>query len=201
MRTLSSISLMLFLALLPSLLLRSSAAADNGDDCLRIACNVTEYPDLCFTKLSSWPNTVKRSWTGLARAAISVTVTETKNVSRYILGLRNVGLTGTASMALVDCIECFGDALDNLYRSLFQIRVLENDNFKFQVSNMQTWLSAAMSSEETCVDGLNGSNGSNGTALVQGLNTAIGCLSKVTSIALALVNTLNSTDGHISAAH
>ncbi|KAF3787416.1 hypothetical protein EJ110_NYTH14916 [Nymphaea thermarum] len=189
---------MLFLALLPPLLLRSSAAADNGDDGLRIACNVTEYPDLCFTKFSSWPSTVKRSWTGLARAAISVTVTETKNVSRYILGLKNVGLTGTASMALVDCIECFGDALDNLYKSLFQIRVLENDNFKFQVSNMQTWLSAAMSSEGTCLDGLNDSNG---TALVQGLNTAIGCLSKVTSIALALVNSLNSTDGHISAAH
>ncbi|CAN6469389.1 unnamed protein product [Victoria cruziana] len=198
MPTLSSVSLVFFLALLPLLPLQSSSAADDADECLRIACNATEYPDLCFTKLSSWPSTVKRSRSGLARAAISVTVTETKNVSRYILGLRHVGLTGRAGMALADCIECVGDALDNMYRSLFQIRVLDNETFRFQVSNLQTWLSAAMTNEETCLDGFDGSNG---TAVVQGLDTTIGYLSKVTSIALALVNSLNSTDGHVSAAH
>lgn len=166
-------------------------AHGDGNAYLRKACRVTLYRELCFNTFSTLPSAAKQNASALARSAISVTLAETKNVSRYILGLRELRLRGREKAALEDCVECFNDALDNLHKSLFEIRSLESSTFDFQVSNMQTWVSAVLTSQDTCLDGFNGTHGT----VVARLNSTIGNVARVTSNALALINTLAETGG------
>ncbi|CAN6467732.1 unnamed protein product [Victoria cruziana] len=176
-----------------SVLFMSLTCSAHGDAnaYLRSACHVTLYRELCFNTFAAFPSAAKQNASALARSAISVTLAETKNVTRYILGLRELRLREREREALEDCIENFGDALDNLHKSLFEIRSLDSSTFDFQVSNMQTWMSAVLTSQDTCLDGFNGTHG----AVVEGLNLTIGKVARITSNALALINTLAETGG------
>lgn len=57
--------------------------------------------------------------------------------------------------------------------------------FRFQMSNVQTWMSAALTDQETCTDGFEGVPD---CPLKSDVNEKSTCVKQVTSNALALVN-------------
>lgn len=171
-------------------------ASDKVSDYVRKACSVTKYQDICIHTLASFSNTAKKNPSIWARAGISVTLSETKNVAKYLTRLKNQRgvMKGRNRVALMDCIECFQDATDNLHRSLGILRNLNERTFNAQMSDVTTWMSTVLTDEDTCLDGFTESKrGNKKTKLVRNRVTKV---TYITSNALALINKLASTGLH-----
>ncbi|KAH6823972.1 Plant invertase/pectin methylesterase inhibitor superfamily protein [Perilla frutescens var. hirtella] len=174
-----------FVSLLVLVLLACLVMSSFGDDYVQDACSVTRYRDLCVHSLASFSNTAKRSPSKWARAGVSVTIREVKGVARYLAALRR----GRHKIALSDCVECFQDTLDNLHRSLGVLRKLSVTEFSSQVGDVTTWVSAALTDEDTCLDEFQEQKGKR----VRGLINRVTNVTYMTSNALALVNRLATT--------
>ncbi|KAF3557513.1 hypothetical protein F2Q69_00010242 [Brassica cretica] len=118
------------------------------------ACNVTRYKQLCVRTLWSFTIVAKNNSSKWARAGVAVTITDTKRILRLLLKTRNSSAVGKRErIALSDCRELYVDSLGNLYQSLSVLRKLDADQFQQQMSDLATWLSAALTDEDTCLDG------------------------------------------------
>jgi len=88
-----------------------------------------------------------------------------------------------------DCIENMGDSADRLSQSVREIghmgRAVGQD-FVWHMSNVQTWVSAALTDENTCLDGFS-SHLMDGNVKAA-MKLRITNVAQVTSNALALVN-------------
>lgn len=177
----------MFLSLTILALLTYRASSENGDDYVQDACSVTRYHDLCIRSLSPFSTTAKRNPTTWARAGVSVTIGEAKRVANRLTKLSFTG--GRNKGALLDCIECFQDSIDNLHKSLYVLRELNGQTFNSQMSDVTTWMSAALTDEDTCLDGFSGQKGRQ----IKSLQNRIKNVTYITSNALALVNKLATT--------
>ncbi|KAL2509735.1 Plant invertase/pectin methylesterase inhibitor superfamily protein [Forsythia ovata] len=63
-----------------------------------------------------------------------------------------------AASALQDCCTLFDGAVHLIRDSLKQMGQLRGsgESLRFQISNIQTWMSAALTNEDTCEDGFEG---------------------------------------------
>ncbi|XP_062110141.1 pectinesterase inhibitor 7-like [Humulus lupulus] len=171
------------------------ANGTNGSDFIRKSCSTTLYPDLCFSSLSRYASTVGKDPAHLARAAVSLSLSKTKHMAAYVSNvsrLADYGATADprATAALHDCFSNFGDAVDEIRGSLKQMRHINaggggGELFRFQMSNVQTWMSAALTDQETCTDGFEDVSDSPVKSQVIDRVTEV---KKHTSNALALVN-------------
>ncbi|KAL0296603.1 UNVERIFIED_CONTAM: Pectinesterase inhibitor 3 [Sesamum radiatum] len=105
------------------------------------------------------------------------------NVSRQV----DYSADHRAAVALHDCFTVFGDAVDQIRGSLKQMRKLTGtgEELRFQMSNVQTWMSAALTNEDTCVDGFQ--DVADGPVKMDVCDRTVK-VKEVTSNALALVN-------------
>ncbi|CAA0832020.1 Plant invertase/pectin methylesterase inhibitor superfamily protein [Striga hermonthica] len=182
-----------FIVLMLLLAIYSCSSASGSDDTnngyVRDVCSVTRYPDLCVHSLSSFSKTAGQSPSRWARASVSVTIGEAKKVALYLstLSRSNRAMRGRNRVALSDCIECFGDALDNLHKSLYVLRKLSVREFGSQVDDVATWVSSALTDEDTCVDGfIEGGKGKRVRSIVNRVSN----VTYMTSNALALIDKL-----------
>ncbi|PSR91054.1 Pectinesterase inhibitor domain protein [Actinidia chinensis var. chinensis] len=171
----------------------SAAANSSCIDFIRISCNATLYPDLCYTSLAGYASAVQADPARLARVAVAVSLSRARRTAKYLSNLsRTIDYGGDhrAAAALHDCSSVFGDAVDQILDSLRQMRHLGStsaggETLRFQMSNVQTWMSAALTNEDTCTDGFEDiSDGAVKTAV----NDRVVKVKEVTSNALALVN-------------
>ncbi|EXC10300.1 21 kDa protein [Morus notabilis] len=170
----------------------SQLSAANDDKYVRQACAVTRYRSLCIRSLSPFSDAAKTSPSRWARAGVSVTITEAKSAVQYLIKLKrqeNRARGARNSAALSDCIECFGNAIDELHKSLGILRNLNRRTFGTQMGDLNTWLSAALTDADTCLDGFEGQKGRE----VRRIRSRVSRASCVTSNSLALANKLAST--------
>lgn len=163
-----------------------------GDSYVQDVCSVTQYRDVCVRSLSPFSNTAKRNPTTWARAGVSVTIGEAKSVANYLTKLRkrdSMGGGRSKVAAVLDCTELIQDALDNLHKSLGVLRRLNAQTFDSQMGDVTTWMSAALTNEDTCLDGFSDAQGRQ----IQVLQHRVTNVSHVTSNALALVHKLATT--------
>ncbi|KDP28163.1 hypothetical protein JCGZ_13934 [Jatropha curcas] len=187
------IALLFLLSLAANARSWGSSPSTGRDTYVRDACSVTRYQDLCIHSLAAFSQTAKRSPTKWARAAVSVTISEAKNVTQYLKKLKKYKLIRSSRnrIAIADCIECFEDTLDNLHRSLGVLRNLDAANFDSQMGDVITWTSAALTDEDTCLDGF--ADQIEYSKQIRVLQNKVSRASYITSNALALVNKLAST--------
>ncbi|XP_050365958.1 pectinesterase inhibitor 6-like [Argentina anserina] len=175
------------------LIIPTSLAAGNADrSYVEDACSVTRYRDLCIHSLASFSSIAKKSPSRWARAGVSVTLGETKNVAGYLVTLKKQknGMKGKSGAALSDCIECFGNAIDELHKSLGVLRKLSRTTFVTQMGNLNTWLSAALTDGNTCLDGFEEDQRGK---QIKSLQSRVLRATRFTSNALALANKLAAT--------
>ncbi|XP_061344958.1 21 kDa protein-like [Gastrolobium bilobum] len=170
-----------------------STGGDGDTDFIRTSCNTTLYPDVCYTSLSRYANAVQQNPGQLARVAISVSLSKVHRTASYVSNLTreaDYGGNSRAALALHDCFSNLDDAVDEIRGSLKQMRQIGAagtgaGSFLFQMSNVQTWMSAALTDEETCTDGFQDvPDGSVKTDVCDRVSN----VKKFTSNALALVN-------------
>jgi pectinesterase inhibitor-like protein len=172
----------------------SNPTATNTTDFIRTSCTATLYPDLCYNSLSGYANAVQTDPARLARVAIAVSLSKTRYTARYLTNVTrraDYGADPRAASALHDCFSVFGDAIDQMRGSLKQMRQLGSggESLLFQMSNVQTWMSAALTNEETCTDGFE--DVADGDVKTD-VSARVVKVKEVTSNALALVNSYAS---------
>ncbi|XVF32778.1 hypothetical protein REPUB_Repub17cG0111900 [Reevesia pubescens] len=177
----------LTLLLLLCLLKSGQSATKAENNYVQDACTVTRYRALCINTLAPFSSIAKTSPSKWARAGVSVTIGETKSVARYLMKVKNYReMRGRYKIPLSDCIECFQNAIDELHGSLGVLRKLSARNFYAQMEDLTTWLSAALTDQDTCLDGFENPRGKQAKMLRNRVLRS----SYFTSNALALVNKL-----------
>ncbi|XP_006305566.2 21 kDa protein [Capsella rubella] len=163
----------------------------NDLDFIRTSCNATLYPDVCYTSLAGYASAVQDNPARLAKLAIGVSLSRAKYTASFLSKLSRRS-AAVSSAAVHDCVSNMGDAVDQMRGSLRQLREMNHRRpgapaFRFQMSNVQTWMSAALTDEETCTDGITEAmeDGETKTAICE----RVGDVKMFTSNALALVNT------------
>ncbi|KAL6208419.1 hypothetical protein ACLB2K_019368 [Fragaria x ananassa] len=99
-------------------------------------------------------------------------------------------MKGKFGVALSDCIECFDNAIDELHKSLGVLRKLSRTTFVTQMGDLNTWLSAALTDGNTCLDGFEEDRKGN---QLKSLKNRVLRATRFTSNALALANKLAAT--------
>ncbi|KAK1413707.1 hypothetical protein QVD17_35485 [Tagetes erecta] len=162
----------------------------NGLDFIRTSCKTTLYPQTCITSLSSYSYSVQQDPGRLARVAIGVTLKKANHMTKYIANISlhaDYDTSPRVAAAVHDCFSVFEDAVDQIRGSVRQMRRLggSREALRFQLSNVQTWMSAALTNEETCTDGFEDLTDDEVKMDVCGRAVKV---KEVTSNALALVN-------------
>lgn len=162
----------------------------NATEFIRTSCEATQYPEMCYQSLSGYASTVQQDPARLACAGLSVSLSHAAFMSIYLANLTHqadYGADPRCGSALHDCFTLFRDAVSQIRGSLKQMRQLNGDGeeLRFQMSNVQTWMSAALTNEDTCTDGFDGVAA--GPVKTDVCDRTVK-VKEVTSNALALVN-------------
>ncbi|XVE56965.1 hypothetical protein DITRI_Ditri04bG0053900 [Diplodiscus trichospermus] len=131
----------------------SSSLSSTSAESIRTICNVTRYPESCFTALSSLNASSKPDPEAFLDLSLQVAITHLSNLSSSLKSLNDLH----SQPALKDCMTLFDDALSRLTDSVSAMKVGSGKELiltKEKISDIQTWISAAMSNQETCNDGL-----------------------------------------------
>ncbi|KAK1304976.1 hypothetical protein QJS10_CPB11g00425 [Acorus calamus] len=194
------------LAILLTLLLFSARACarahhrhikQNSTNFIRTSCSATLYPQVCYKTLSAYASTIRVSPLQLAQTALNVSLSCARTTLDVVSNLSKAAEAAAVAPAMSDCVENVGDSADQLRQSLEEMRGLVGPEFGERIGNIQTWVSAALTNEDTCADALRGgagegSGGGGSDAAAEEARRQVESLGQLTSNALALVNRLTS---------
>ncbi|CAI0404405.1 unnamed protein product [Linum tenue] len=159
----------------------SAAAAAAAASFIKSSCSATTYPALCVQSLLSYAPTIQRSPKQLAQAALAVSLSRAQSTRTYVRALaRFEGLRPREKAAIRDCVEEIGDTM----KAMGEKR--SGPRFEWHFGNVATWVSAALTDVNTCVDGFAG-KALNGR-MKSGIEARFTNAAQFISNALALVN-------------
>ncbi|KAK1381867.1 PMEI domain-containing protein [Heracleum sosnowskyi] len=169
----------------------TTSSYNGATNFIRISCRATLYPVLCYQSLSVYASKIQQNERQLAKAALSVSLAKARFTTMFVSKLTKVsGIKTRELRAVQDCMDNMGDTVDQLSRSLEELshmnRIHGGQDFMWHMSNVQTWVSAALTNENTCSDGFAGNFMEGNVKAV--VNRRIVTVAQVTSNALALVN-------------
>ncbi|KAJ8764198.1 hypothetical protein K2173_005378 [Erythroxylum novogranatense] len=161
-------------------------------DFIQASCKVTLYPDLCVRCLSRYAEAIKRNDQHLALTALSVSLARAKSAANFVSKLTKArGIKPREYQAVKDCIENMGDSIDGLSDSIGELgHVGGGGDLRWHISNVQTWVSAALTDDNTCLDGFDG-RAMDGN-VKSAIKRRVTKVAQVTSNALTFINRLAS---------
>ncbi|KAK3040084.1 hypothetical protein RJ639_027810 [Escallonia herrerae] len=167
-----------------------SAAAMASTNFIKVSCRSTTFPALCVQSLSLYATTIRQSPQQMAQTALSVSLAKAQFTKTYVTRLTKFkGLKAREYGAIKDCLEEIVDTVDRLSKSVEELKSMgraRGQAFIWHMSNIETWVSAALTDENTCMDGFSGRTlDGKIKASVRAQFTQVG---QVTSNALALIN-------------
>ncbi|KAJ4775322.1 Plant invertase/pectin methylesterase inhibitor superfamily protein [Rhynchospora pubera] len=171
------------------------ATSSPPTDFIRSSCRITRYPDLCLQSLATYGPAVHRSPRELARFALTVSADRARSAASFVSQLCDKSNQAhyRAGGPVRDCLENMADSVDRLKEAADELARMgrtSSAGFKFHMSNVQTWCSAALTDENTCLDGL-GKNVEPTTR--SAIRKKVVEVAQVTSNALALVNRVSGS--------
>lgn len=98
------------------------------------------------------------------------------------------GLSTAEAAVINDCVDNVKDSIHELQDSMDSMGQLGGSVVEFQIESIKTWVSAALTDENTCTDGFDGKKVN--AAVKENIRTYIRTLAKLTSNALALIKCL-----------
>lgn len=126
----------------------------------------------------------------LAHTALTVSLAKAQSAKAFVSKLGKIkGMKARELEAVQDCLEEMNDSIDRLSRSVQELEEAgksKGQDFLWHMSNVDTWVSAALTDDNTCVDGFAGrALDGRVKASIRGWLVTV---AQVTSNALALVN-------------
>ncbi|KAJ0265757.1 Pectinesterase inhibitor 9 [Hirschfeldia incana] len=193
METKNTIFLVLFLS---TTILQSSSATPNRSELGRFivtSCQSTRYPLLCVHTLSAYATMIRhKNDQDLAQTALTISLSRARSVAIFVVKLtkQTPSFKRREYLAIKDCIEVLGNSVDRLVQSVKELgragHAVASEDFMWKMSNVQTWVSAALTDETTCLDGFSGRAMEGKVKKL--IRLKVVHVAQVTSNALALVN-------------
>ncbi|KAJ8447539.1 hypothetical protein Cgig2_031152 [Carnegiea gigantea] len=122
---------------------------------LKAVCSVTLYPATCVSSLSPLSNATTSDSKKLFFLSLQVAMDSVSNLPSLLPKPPN---DAVVAKALKDCTELFDDAIDRLRDSVSSVSLSSR-----RIGDLKTWLSTALTDQETCLDGLSEINGTAAT--------------------------------------
>ncbi|XP_031501893.1 21 kDa protein-like [Nymphaea colorata] len=154
-------------------------------DYIIAACRVTLYPRLCFKSLQVFATNINRNQHRLSHVSFAVSLFHVNRTLGTISSMSTTTWNGRGQGALKDCIEILADSVYQIENSMRELRIISRGDVMFHVGNIQTWMSAALTDEDTCADGFDGVDG----RLKFTIRRMMRKLERLTSNSLAIFNT------------
>ncbi|XP_039145343.1 pectinesterase 3-like [Dioscorea cayenensis subsp. rotundata] len=131
---------------------------------IKAVCEATRYPNSCFSSISSKEGANKTSNPlEIFKISLQVAMNSLSNVSSWLNSYKSQTKDKNIMAALDDCQELFADAMDTLNDSLVSLQDFDvaklsssSSSSSLLISDLQTWLSAVVTYQETCIDGFEG---------------------------------------------
>ncbi|KAL6974669.1 pectinesterase [Sarracenia purpurea var. burkii] len=157
-----------------------------SEKAIKMICAPTDYKQTCESSLSKTlgSNSSALHPVDLLKAAISVIDTELKKAINQVSTIKFK--TPEQKGAFEDCMILLGDANDELNNSISSVGGQNLGKFSSITPDLNNWLSAVMSYQQTCIDGF--PEGELKSALKKALTTT----RELTSNGLAIITQLTS---------
>ncbi|XP_047320459.1 probable pectinesterase/pectinesterase inhibitor 58 [Impatiens glandulifera] len=147
-------------------------------------CEPTDYKEACKESLASANTTDLRQLVGIAFAATKKRILEAASNSTLLNELEKDPRTKDA----LDCCRSLAEtAADDLERSFNQMGQMELIQVDGVLENLKTWLSAALTYQETCLDGFENTTGDAGDKMKQYLKLGM----QLTNNGLAMISQIS----------
>lgn len=170
---------------------QQNPSSDSGES-LKTVCAVTQHLDSCINSISSLNDPPKSGPVHFFNLSLQVSLRELTNLSSLPKDLISRSNDQRAEPALKDCVNLFDDSLSQLNNSAELMKVVAAPGEKLltemRISDMQTWISAAMTDQETCMDGLD----EMGSTVVDEVRARVQKSNEYMSNSLAILNNLKS---------
>ncbi|KAL0322649.1 UNVERIFIED_CONTAM: putative pectinesterase/pectinesterase inhibitor 46 [Sesamum angustifolium] len=154
---------------------------------IKAICDVTLYPDSCYSSLAPLVKSGHFRPQDIFRLSVQVAVNELLNVSKEFNadgGLKNLNVTDENTLAALEsCQELLFLAVYHLNTSL----AVDGLTLLEAFDDLRTWISAAGTCQETCIDGLGNSTLS--SIVLQKLKNS----TEFTSNSLAIITSIESS--------
>ncbi|XP_021278382.1 LOW QUALITY PROTEIN: probable pectinesterase/pectinesterase inhibitor 34 [Herrania umbratica] len=128
-------------------------------------CGKTRFPNLCVNSLLDFPGSLTANEQDLVHISFNMTLQHFSKALYTTTSISYVQMDPRVRSAYDDCLELLEDSIDALSRSLFSVVPSEdgnanNNNVKAGTNqDVMTWLSAALTNQDTCSEGFEGVSG------------------------------------------
>ncbi|KVI12232.1 pectinesterase inhibitor 3 [Cynara cardunculus var. scolymus] len=160
-------------------------ASPSSPDLVSSSCQHATFPKVCLHTLSLYGGKVTTP-RELAQAAIKVSISRASKASDYLSSLQKEANKRERG-AVKDCAGQMSESVEELRKTLGELKELRRGTFRWQMSNAETWVSAALTNEDTCLDGFKEIDG----RVRSDVKRKVTNVAKVTSNALYLINRLD----------
>ncbi|KAL8208891.1 hypothetical protein R6Q57_008303 [Mikania cordata] len=126
------------------------------------ACSNIKDRNTCLSNLKSFldnDNSVNQKPDSILRAALKATLNETQLAMQTLTRFTSLSSTSREQIAIEDCKELLDFSVSELAWSLAEMKEIRtgSQNPHYQ-GNLKAWLSAALSNQDTCLEGFEGTN-------------------------------------------
>ncbi|MED6176626.1 hypothetical protein PIB30_090025 [Stylosanthes scabra] len=160
---------------------------------IKSSCNTTTYPSICYKNLNRYALSIQADPLKLCNTSLSLALKAARSAASTvskILKKGNNNLTAQAKAVVHDCYSNLKDSVGEMQDSIYEMGNLYDDSDKgFHLSNIKTWVSAAITNYNTCSDGFEEMNNVDGD-LRDKIRTLVSNLDRMTSNALYFINHL-----------
>lgn len=161
-------------------------------DFIKASCETTRYPDLCYKTLSPYATSIQTNAMELANAALNVCLKSAKTTSKSVKELlKGRDLSMRDGQAVEDCLENLSDYVDEMKKSMVEMKDLDGPDFNEKMGNLKTWVSAALTDEDTCTDGFQEDSAVKNVKIKETIRGYIVNIAELTSNALALITNIS----------
>ncbi|KAI9119714.1 hypothetical protein K1719_009103 [Acacia pycnantha] len=157
---------------------------------LKAVCAATQYPSSCLSSISSLPNSNTTDPELLFKLSLQVALDELSNLSKLPSKLKPNVKDPRLQKVIDVCGIVFEDAVDRLNESISSLAGGGNGGkilTPAKIGDVETWLSSAITYQETCLDALEELNSTAASQILGDLKTAMKNSTEFASNSLAIV--------------
>ncbi|XP_022922767.1 probable pectinesterase/pectinesterase inhibitor 34 [Cucurbita moschata] len=127
------------------------------------ACSRTRFPTLCVNSLLDFPGSLNANEQDLVHISFNMTLQHLNKALYFSSGISSLQMDLRVRSAYDACLELLDDSVDALTRSLQSVAPSSSNGGPQRLGSSDdviTWLSAALTNQDTCTDGFSQLSGS-----------------------------------------
>lgn len=153
-------------------------------------CSLTRFPTLCLNSLHEFPGALTASDADLVHISVNATLQRFGKAFYMASDINSLDMDKRTRSAYESCLELLEDSVYLLSRSLTSVSPGAGKSPPGNNNDVQTWLSAALTNQDTCTEGFADVTGN----VKDQMATKLKDLSQLVSNCLAIFASVNGND-------